>query len=160
MKALLAAMTVALWLGSGNLYADFSSYTFDDPAQEEQFKALTEELRCLVCQNQSLADSNAGLAQDLRQEVFEQVQAGNSNADVIDFMVTRYGDFVLYRPPVKSSTYLLWAGPLLLFLGGALTLGLWIRGRSKTTEVPLSQQERERLANLTGKQDPGSQHDD
>ena len=89
---------------------------FDDPATELRFKKLTEELRCLVCQNQSLADSHAELAQDLRNEVYRMVNAGDSNKEIIDYMVARYGDFVLYRPPVKNTTYFLWFGPFLILL--------------------------------------------
>jgi len=89
---------------------------FDDPATELRFKKLTEELRCLVCQNQSLADSHAELAQDLRNEVYKMVIAGDSNKEIIDYLVTRYGDFVLYRPPVKNTTYFLWFGPFLILL--------------------------------------------
>jgi cytochrome c-type biogenesis protein CcmH len=82
---------------------------------------LAEELRCLVCQNQTLADSNAPLAVDLRNEIREQLAAGKSERDVIEFMVARYGDFVLYRPPVKATTIALWVGPFVFVL-----LGLWI----------------------------------
>ena len=89
---------------------------FDDPATELRFKKLTEELRCLVCQNQSLADSHAELAQDLRNEVYRMVNAGDSNKEIIAYMVSRYGDFVLYRPPVKNTTYFLWFGPFLILL--------------------------------------------
>ena len=89
---------------------------FNDPATELRFKKLTEELRCLVCQNQSLADSHAGLAQDLRNEVYRMVIAGDSDKEIIAYMVSRYGDFVLYRPPVKNTTYLLWFGPFLMLL--------------------------------------------
>ena len=89
---------------------------FDDPATELRYKKLTEELRCLVCQNQSLADSHAELAQDLRNEVYKMVIAGDSNKEIIDYLVTRYGDFVLYRPPVKNTTYFLWFGPFLILL--------------------------------------------
>ena len=137
-------------------YAAFAvgtPYTFSDPAKEAQFNQLAEELRCLVCQNQNLADSNSDLAGDLRNEVFNMVEAGNSNQQVVDFMVARYGDFVLYRPPVKPTTYLLWLGPLLLFLTGALVLGLWVRGRSRSSETPLSEAERQRLQELTHSQD-------
>ena len=92
-----------------------------DVAMEARLKQLDEELRCLVCQNQSLADSNAPLAQDLRREVRSLAAAGKSDAEIKDFLVARYGDFVLYKPPVKGITWLLWFGPFVLLAGGALT---------------------------------------
>ncbi|MEX2352637.1 MAG: cytochrome c-type biogenesis protein, partial [Gammaproteobacteria bacterium] len=83
---------------------------FDDPQQQQRYQSMLAEIRCLVCQNQSLADSNADLAQDLRNEVHRMVAAGDSNQEIIDYLVTRYGDFVLYRPPLKTTTLLLWFG--------------------------------------------------
>lgn len=156
----LSRLTGALLLACAlTLQAGVQPYTFEDPDQEEQFKTLTEELRCLVCQNQSLADSNAGLAQDLRREVFNMVEAGNNNQEVVDFMVSRYGDFVLYRPPVRPATYLLWLGPLLLLLTGVLVLGIWVRGRARGSEAPLSSNEQARLNSLIGNKENTS-HDD
>ena len=102
---------------------------FDSPAQEARFKALTEELRCLVCQNQSIAASNVPLAQDLRREVFLMLQAGQDDATFKNFLVERYGDFVLYRPPVRGNTLLLWLAPLLLMMGGAAVLAVTIKKR-------------------------------
>ena len=102
---------------------------FDSPAQEARFKALTEETRCLVCQNQSIADSNVPLAQDLRREVFLMLQAGQDDATIKNFLVERYGDFVLYRPPVRGNTLLLWLAPLLLMIGGAAVLAVTIKKR-------------------------------
>ena len=102
---------------------------FDSPAQEARFKALTEETRCLVCQNQSIADSNVPLAQDLRREVFLMLQAGQDDATIKNFLVERYGDFVLYRPPVRGNTLLLWLAPLLLMMGGAAVLAVTIKKR-------------------------------
>ena len=90
-------------------------YVFEDPSRQEKFNALLEELRCLVCQNQSLADSGAGLAQDLRAEVYKMVLNDESNDTIKNFMVERYGNFVLYNPPLTKATALLWFGPLLLF---------------------------------------------
>ncbi len=90
---------------------------------------LTAELRCLVCQNQSLADSHADLAIDLKNQVRSQMQAGKSDAEIRDYMVARYGDFVLYRPPLKPTTALLWAGPFVLLAGGGLALGFYLRRR-------------------------------
>ncbi|WP_326543586.1 cytochrome c-type biogenesis protein [Pseudorhodoferax sp.] len=107
-----------------------------DPALEARVHKLAAELRCLVCQNQSLADSNADLAVDLKNQVREQLRAGRSERDVLDYMTERYGDFVLYRPPVKASTLLLWGGPLLLLLIGAL---LYWRSLRASQAVPAAQ---------------------
>ena len=108
---------------------------------------LSSELRCLVCQNQTLADSQAPLAIDLRQQVREQLKSGKSERDVVDFLTARYGDFVLYRPPLKASTVLLWAGPFILLASGLLLLFLRIR-RKAPPPPELSDAERERAAKL------------
>jgi cytochrome c-type biogenesis protein CcmH len=108
---------------------------FENPQQEERFKHLTSELRCLVCQNQNLADSDAQLAHDLRAEVHEMLLAGNSDEEIKKFMVDRYGDFVLYRPPVQENTYLLWLAPMLLLLGGAFVLRTIIKKRTALLET-------------------------
>jgi cytochrome c-type biogenesis protein CcmH len=119
----------------------------DDPALDKRVAALAQELRCLVCQNQTLAESNAPLAVDLRNQIREQLQAGASEQDVIDFMVARYGDFVLYRPPFKASTLALWAGPFLLLAVGIAVLVRRLR-RRRAPEPPLSEAERARAARL------------
>lgn len=103
---------------------------FNDPATELRYKNLTEEIRCLVCQNQSLADSHAELAQDLRNEVYKMVIAGESDKEIIDYLVTRYGDFVLYRPPVKNTTYFLWFGPFLILLIAIFIIARVIRSQT------------------------------
>jgi cytochrome c-type biogenesis protein CcmH len=103
---------------------------FETQEQEDRFNQLTQELRCLVCQNQNLADSDALLAHDLRREVHEMLLTGQSNEEIKQFLVQRYGDFVLYRPPVQSNTYLLWLAPFFLFLFGALILRISIKKRS------------------------------
>ena len=108
---------------------------FANQQQQERFNKLTEELRCLVCQNQNLADSDAPLAHDLRREVHEMVLAGRTNEQIKEFLVTRYGDFVLYRPPVQKNTYLLWLAPLVLLLIGALILRSSISKRSAILET-------------------------
>jgi len=108
---------------------------FASQQQQERFNKLTEELRCLVCQNQNLADSDAPLAHDLRREVHEMVLAGRTNQQIKEFLVTRYGDFVLYRPPVQKNTYLLWLGPLILLLIGGLVLRSSISKRSALLET-------------------------
>ncbi len=117
-----AALTACLLLAALPALGADAPPTLADPALELRVNRLAAELRCLVCQNQSLADSHAPLAVDLKNQVREQLQAGRSDAQVIDYMTQRYGDFVLYRPPVKASTWLLWGGPLLLLLAGAMLL--------------------------------------
>lgn len=103
---------------------------FANQQQQERFDKLTLELRCLVCQNQNLADSDAPLAHDLRREVHQMLLAGRTNDQIKQFLVQRYGDFVLYRPPVQENTYLLWLAPLVLLLAGAWVLRINIRKRT------------------------------
>lgn len=117
-----------------------------NPELDKRVAALAEELRCLVCQNQTLADSNAPLAVDLRNQIREQLAKGASERDVREFMVARYGDFVLYRPPLKASTIALWTGPFVF-----LILGAWLLlrvSRRRVAEPRLSEAERERAAKL------------
>jgi cytochrome c-type biogenesis protein CcmH len=121
----------------------------ENPQIEARLKVLAVELRCLVCQNQTLADSNAPLAEDLRREVREMIAKNMSDKEIIDFLVTRYGDFVLYRPPLKTTTTLLWVGPFLLLIGGAIALVMALRRRQKkVADVALSEAERNRVAQL------------
>jgi len=121
----------------------------DNPQVEARLKTLAVELRCLVCQNQTLADSNAPLAEDLRREVREMIAKGMSDKEIIDFLVQRYGDFVLYRPPWKASTTLLWLGPFLLLIAGATGLVFALRRRQKKlADVTLSEEEHNRVAQL------------
>ena len=102
-----------------------------DPVLEARMVRITSELRCLVCQNQTIADSHADLAVDLRKQVREQLLAGRSDADIIDYMTARYGDFVLYRPPFRATTALLWLGPALMLGGGVVVLLLVLRRRGR-----------------------------
>ncbi|MEO6112686.1 MAG: cytochrome c-type biogenesis protein [Nitrospiraceae bacterium] len=121
----------------------------DNPQVEARLKTLAVELRCLVCQNQTLADSHAPLAEDLRREVREMIAKGMSDREIIDFLVQRYGDFVLYRPPWKASTTLLWLGPFLLLIAGATGLVFALRRRQKKlVDVTLSEAEHNRVAQL------------
>ena len=124
-----AALWALLWALAGALLAagPVASAPPADPALEARVNTLAAELRCLVCQNQSLADSHADLALDLKNQVRDQLAAGRSERQVIDYMTERYGDFVLYRPPLKASTVLLWAGPALLLLAGAALLWRTLR---------------------------------
>jgi cytochrome c-type biogenesis protein CcmH len=126
-----------------------------DPRLEARARALSAELRCLVCQNQSIAESNADLAVDLRRQINEQIAAGRTDGEIVDFMVQRYGDFVLYRPPFKAATLLLWLGPALLLLAGLWALARVLRSRARAAdERPLSDEERARAARLLGGEPP------
>ena len=113
----LATFLGAMLLAMQALAID-SGRAFEDPEQQARYEHLIKDLRCLVCQNQSIADSNATLASDLRREVREMMIAGQSDEQIREFMTARYGDFVLYRPPVSPRTWLLWSAPVLLLLGG------------------------------------------
>lgn len=121
----------------------------EDPVLEARLIAISEELRCLVCQNESLASSHAELAQDLREEVRGLIRQGKSDPDIKQYLVQRYGDFVLYRPAFKPTTYLLWVGPFVLLVLGLVMLGRVLRQRrSQTAATELSAQERERVQSL------------
>jgi cytochrome c-type biogenesis protein CcmH len=118
-----------------------------DADLERRAQALEKELRCLVCQNQTLAESNAPLAMDLRNQVRAQIAQGKSDREVIDWLVARYGDFVLYRPPLKATTLLLWGGPFLFLIGGFVLLVRFLR-RRRVPEPQLSAADRSRAAKL------------
>jgi cytochrome c-type biogenesis protein CcmH len=121
----------------------------DDPAVEERLRNLSHELRCLVCQNETLAESRADLAEDLRDEIRVQIKAGKSDKEIIAFLTERYGQFILYRPQVTPTTYLLWFGPFVLLLGGLVILFFYIRQRrDMIAEQPLSSEERRRAEDL------------
>jgi cytochrome c-type biogenesis protein CcmH len=150
----LLAFLLFLSLGGAVFAAALDVRTFDDPAKQQRYENLVKELRCLVCQNQSLADSDADLAQDLRDEVYRIIQSGKSDEEAVEFLVSRYGDFVLYRPPVKPLTILLWAGPALLFaLASGMAWRQYAKRRAADGEAPLSPDERARLDRLTSSRD-------
>ena len=117
-----------------------SSYAVDthqlsDPEQQETYETLTKELRCLVCQNQTIADSNAELAADLRRQVYEMLQQGKSREEIIQFMTDRYGDFVLYKPPFKGKTSALWIAPVVFLLMGLITVFFFIRRKKAAANL-------------------------
>lgn len=148
----------ALFAGSTVLASEINeAATAADPVAEKRLQALSIELRCLVCQNQTIADSNAELAVDLRREIRGMISNGKTDAEIIDFMVARYGDFVLYRPPLKASTVILWGGPLLLLLVGLIVLQRYLRQRSRRVaelDTPLSPDEARRAEALLKEIDP------
>ena len=151
-KKLVSALTLCLLLGAGTTQAGVTleAFKFDSKAEEQHFKDLIEELRCLVCQNQSLLDSDAELAHDLRAEVYNMIQAGKSDEEIITFLVARYGDFVLYNPPLKPSTWLIWFGPFVLLLVAAVLLLRAIRRQKNTQAAEITAEERARLDAILG----------
>ena len=130
-------------------YAREAAPTAADVVVEKRMVAISEELRCLVCQNESLAGSQADLAKDLRREIREQIAQGKSDKEILDFMTGRYGDFVRYRPPLKGTTFLLWFGPFLLLVAGIAALAIILRRRGKrVAEATLSAEELKRAEAL------------
>ncbi|ATG73230.1 cystathionine gamma-synthase [Zobellella denitrificans] len=126
-------------------------YEFDSPEQEAVFRELVRELRCPKCQNQDISDSNAELAKDLRDKTYEMLREGNSKQEIIDFMVARYGNFILYRPPLMASTLILWAGPVLVILLGLCVVLVRTRRKGGGQGEALSTEEKKRLAELLNK---------
>ena len=147
MKGIVAA--VLLYIPSLIFASTIEVYQFNDPDQEALYQSLIVELRCLVCQNQSIAESNAELAQDMRRKTYELIIAGKSEREIMDFMAERYGDFMLYRPPMKPMTWLLWFGPAIVLIAGFVFAVRFIRRQDKTpaTET-LSEHDLERLKEL------------
>lgn len=120
-------------IAHSQIAVDQEPLVFSSPSQEARFVQLTEELRCLVCQNQNLADSDAPLAHDLRDQIFAMMQAGKSNDEIKQYLIERYGDFVLYRPPLQANTLFLWLTPGILLLGGGIAVAVSIRRRRNLT---------------------------
>lgn len=135
------------------VFATVEVYKFSDPAMGERYTTLTHELRCLVCQNENLADSNADLAHDLRQEVYEMLKAGKTDKQIVGFMVQRYGDFVLYRPPLMRTTLLLWGGPFILLFIAIVVMLRFILSRGRQAPVTLSDEDHHMLQGLLNKKD-------
>ena len=161
-RPFLAVCALAFTLFAGSTAAVAASSATEaalaaDPVAEKRLLKLSEELRCLVCQNQNIADSNAELAQDLRREIRTMIGAGKSDREIIDFMVVRYGDFVLYRPPLKGATLLLWGGPLVLIALGLFALVRYQRRRAERVaaeDQPLSAEDARRAEALLKESDP------
>jgi cytochrome c-type biogenesis protein CcmH len=135
-------------LVSSNSFAGVELKQFDSKAQEDLYRELIFELRCLVCQNQNLADSNAELAVDLRRQTYEMIKSGSDKQDVIDYMVARYGEFVLYRPPFSSSTFLLWLGPFALLFIAVVILLRMIKNKKSKPISTLSSNDKEKVRSL------------
>ena len=143
------ALLLALMLLVPYGWAKEAAPVAEDPEIERRMIALSEDLRCLVCQNESLAGSRADFANDRRREIREQMHANKSDKEIVDFLVARYGDFVLYRPPVKSSTMFLWFGPFIFLLIGAVLLVVYLKRRRNQIEEPmLSEQQRKQAESL------------
>ena len=155
-RAIVGFLAALVCLVAGNpLLAKEAVPLAQDEAAEKRLVVISSELRCLVCQNESLSGSNAELAHDLRREIRTQIAAGKSDGEIRDFMVSRYGDFVLYRPPLKGTTLLLWFGPGLLFVGGLVALIRYLRRRnSAIKDAPLSTREQEELDRLLTAKEP------
>ena len=152
MTYLRGALTALFVAWAGVSMAGLEKFDFTGNVDEDRYKELIAEIRCLVCQNQSLADSDADLAHDLRKEVYDLMSEGQENAQIIDFMVARYGDFVLYKPPVKPSTYALWYGPFVLLAIGILFLIRTVRQRTRQDDTGFSEQEQARLKAVLGEE--------
>ena len=145
-----ALLTVLLLLVAPVLLAKEAAPLAADPEMEKRVNDITGELRCLVCQNQTIADSHAELAIDLKNQVRDMVKNGQTQEQIVDYMVQRYGDFVLYRPPVKNTTILLWTGPFLLLAIGLIVLVINLRKRATLVpdDAPLTSEESEKLKTL------------
>lgn len=134
---------------SFNVLAAVEYRKFDDPKKEQSYKVLIDELRCLVCQNQTIADSNADLAKDLRRQVYEMLQKGKSQDEIVEFMIQRYGDFVLYNPQFKLKTGLLWLGPVVFLLIGLLMLMLFVRKNKARVEPEVTDEDKAKNAKVS-----------
>jgi cytochrome c-type biogenesis protein CcmH len=143
------ALALLLPLSAPLAFANDAAPLADDPVVEQRLLVIAEEVRCLVCQNESLAGSRADLAQDLRREIRSLIKQGKTDKEVMDFLVSRYGDYVRYRPPVKPSTWLLWGGPFVLLAAGLAGLVLFVR-RRRDTSAALSPEEQRKAAALLG----------
>ena len=150
MRRWLIVLLVALGsIGAGGLHAGEAQPLAEDEVTEKRLVAISTELRCLVCQNESLSGSHAELANDLRREIRTLIKDGRSDAEIMEFMVSRYGDFVRYRPPLKGTTLLLWFGPGVLFVGGLAALVLYLRRRDRAiSDTPLTADEQRQADTL------------
>ena len=144
----IAIVLSLLFLLNPTSYAAVEVKQFKKPEHEQRYKKLINEFRCVVCQNQNIADSNAELAKDLRKQVFKMINTGKSDDEIMEFMVTRYGDFVLYRPQFNSMTFLLWVGPFIIFVIGLTILVSFVRQRKSVVVTDISNEDKEKLKQL------------
>ena len=146
-------LLIVVTFSLSSVAAPIETFKFDSPETEKVFHKLSEELRCLVCQNQNIAESNADLAKDLRLEIYTMLSDGKSEDEIVDFMVERYGDYVLYRPPFKPMTWLLWFGPAIVFAFGLVYVVRFMKSQSSNTQVEsLSDEDLKRIKNLHAEQ--------
>ena len=148
MRVLVLITSIVCACAVAHAQSVFEPRGFSSPEHEERYRTLVDELRCLVCQNQTIAESNADLASDLRREAYRMVEDGRSEDEIAEFMVARYGDFVLYRPPLRGGTILLWAGPFLLVAIGLTVLAVYLRRRRRAPAAPLDADERQRIQRI------------
>ena len=153
MRILALIAAIVLVSAAAHARTVFEPRGFSTPEHEQRYYTLVDELRCLVCQNQTIAESNADLASDLRREVYRMVEDGRSEDEIAAFMVARYGDFVLYRPPLRGDTILLWAGPFLLAAIGLTVLAVHLRRRRHAPAAPIGEADRARLRRMIGTED-------
>ena len=146
MRSVFTVLMIMMLISVAN--ARIEEHQFDNAEQEQRYHFLIDELRCLVCQNQNLADSNAELAQDLREQVYLMIKNGDSNENIINFMVSRYGDFVLYRPPLKPTTYMLWVGPFIILLIALIVVVQFIRKRQQSKPADINQSDRDKIKKM------------
>jgi len=150
-KLIIVLLSLVVGFNAANVWAKEAQPMAADPEMEKLVNEISEELRCLVCQNQTIADSHAALAVDLKNQVRDMVATGKTQQEIVDYMVQRYGDFVRYRPPVKPTTYLLWIGPFILLIVGVMLLISNLRKRRQViADAPLSTDESDRLQSLLG----------
>jgi len=144
----ITALSLLVTTFSFNAQARFETHDFANAQMEKDYNTLVFELRCLVCQNQNLADSNAELAQDMRLKVYKMLSEGSSKEEIVEYMVARYGDFVMYRPPVKSSTFLLWFGPLIFFAIAGMVVFSYVRRQKSVDEKVVDEQQQKKAHSL------------
>ncbi|TXS90938.1 cytochrome c-type biogenesis protein CcmH [Parahaliea aestuarii] len=141
-------MTVLLWCWAVAALAVIETYEFSSPELEARYHALSQELRCPKCQNQNIADSNAPIAQDLRKQLYQQLESGASDEEILDYMVARYGEFVRYRPEMAGPTLILWLAPVLLLAAGVVVALLVLRSRRGDRDRGLSEEEQRKLQEM------------